>query len=168
MPESDDSTDGDTLSMKIIFLDFDGVLNYEGPDPGNRINRADMADDPSIALFWEKCQLVQCIVNQTGAAIVLSTAWRHDFSQSVIEGWLAEKGLTAPIVGITPSYLPPWRIHEIREYLQDHPDISRYIVLDDLDLREGKFNLFIRCDPTKGLTEEQVQEAIAYLNEEET
>jgi hypothetical protein len=153
--------------MKVIFLDFDGVLNHDGLDPDNRMERAHGENDSSVALFWEKCQLVQRICQQTGASIVLSTAWRHHFSQSVIEGWLAEKGLTAPIVGITQSKMSSQRTHEIRWYLEDNPDISRYVVLDDMDLRDGRFNLFIWCDPMEGLTEEQAEEAIAYLNEEE-
>lgn len=153
--------------MKVIFLDFDGVLNHDGPDPGNRMERAHGLTNPSLALFEEKVALVERACQQTGASIVLSTAWRHHFSRSVIEGWLAEKGLTAPIVGLTPSKMSSWRIHEIRWYLEDNPDISRYVVLDDMDLRDGRFNLFIWCDPMEGLTEEQAEEAIAYLNEEE-
>lgn len=153
--------------MKVIFLDFDGVLNHDGLDPDNRMERAQGFANPSIALFGEKVALVARICQQTGASIVLSTAWRHHFSQPVIEGWLAEKGLTAPIVGLTPSKTSSWRTHEIRWYLEDNPDISRYVVFDDMDLRDGKFDLFIRCDPMEGLTEEQAEEAIAYLNEEE-
>lgn len=149
--------------MKVIFLDFDGVLNHDGDDPDNRMHRAHGETDHSLALFVEKVALVERICRQTGAVIVLSTAWRHCFSQSVIAGWLAEKGLTAPIVGITPSRMSSWRRHEIRWYLDDHPEVSRYVIFDDVDLRDAGFNLFIWCDPMEGLTEEQAEEAIAYL-----
>lgn len=149
--------------MKVIFLDFDGVLNHDGDDPDNRMYRAHGEANHSLALFAEKVALVERVYQQTGAVIVLSTAWRHHFSQSVIAGWLAEKGLTAPIVGVTPSRMSSWRRHEIRWYLDDHPEVSRYVILDDIDLRDAGFSLFIWCDPMEGLTEEQAEEAIAYL-----
>lgn len=154
--------------MKVIFLDFDGVLNHDGPDPDNRMRRSHSENNPSLALFAEKVALVERIYQQTGASIVLSTAWRLVFSQPIIKGWLAEKGLTAPVVGITPAKFSSYRANEIRWYLRDNPDVSRYVILDDMDLRNGRFDLFIWCDPMEGLTEEQAEEAIAYLNEEGT
>lgn len=90
--------------MKLIFLDFDGVLNslrsciafhgYPFPDP----NTWYKFDKVAISLMRKLCK-------ETGAKIVLSTTWRLSMNVDEVKAMFHELGFeNAPIIGKTPSY----------------------------------------------------------------
>jgi len=56
--------------MKVIFLDFDGVLNSVKYDRKRDWNKLTFIDESRLPLLKQ-------IVDSTGAVIVLSTTWRN-------------------------------------------------------------------------------------------
>ena len=60
---------GRVLAVKVIFLDFDGVLNSEAYV--RNCGRSGVVIDPACLL------LVKKLVEATGAKIVLTTSWRE-------------------------------------------------------------------------------------------
>ncbi len=139
--------------MNVIFLDVDGVLN----------SRADYysSDLPTDAHF----AYLQEIVEKSHAKIVLSSTWRinlrwGDSQAHKLTSRLAEFGLE--IYDVTPE-LDGIRGEEIREYLDTHPDVDGYVVLDDdtdmLDLEEH----LIHTDTRVGLQAGDVYRALAIL-----
>lgn len=128
--------------MKVLFLDFDGVLNSE------RYCR--FHPELEGAVFDPVCMLrLRRIVEATGAKIVLSTSWREHWSPEdsecdntglEINQAFAEQGLS--VYGKTGVYRigefrrnpDVERVHEILDWLSEHPDVERYVVLDDRDL----------------------------------
>lgn len=159
--------------MKVVFLDFDGVLNT-GFGPGHpilvgRLNR---------------------ITRQTGAVIVVHSSWRTTRSVDQLRTILASWGVRGPVVDKCPSPLnyqqtptdiwvgeESWadfkrgilsdheRCIAIQRWLNDHPEVERYVILDDCpDLGHfvGKPE-FIRTDMRTGLTEAQTERAITDL-----
>ena len=112
--------------MKVIFLDVDGVLNDW--------------DTPALSKYlWYKkscIEQLQLLVKNTGAKIVVSSTWKYsDELLSKLKNVLEEYGMF--VHDVTPDLddKPP----EIRAYLKAHPEIEKYVVLDDDDFfKKGK------------------------------
>lgn len=136
----------------VVFLDVDGVLNHVGC---NWETNAVHSIDPACV------QQLRRILDNTGAHIVLSSVWR--LSRSSLDA-LAVAGV--PVWDLTPVLDDGLerRAGEIRAWLDAHPGITQWAVLDDeidADLRDGSF---FRTDfMDGGLTEQIATEVLAHL-----
>ena len=143
--------------MKVIFLDFDGVLNCEQTfldyiyKKENNLPLSifyQIQDKGKNGLFLpideEKVQILGEIVKLTGAKIVLTSSHRADwkdgkeniqFSKSKALLYLFEK-YNIEVIGITPyishRLIGP-REDEIKAYLSQHNEIESFCVIDDDD-----------------------------------
>ena len=144
--------------MKVIFLDFDGVLNsLRSPAEG-------------VNLVPEKLKLLKRLVDATGASIVLSTSWREhwgpdgDATGAVMDQMFHDHGLQ--IDDKTPT-LPQGREAEIKAWLDQHPQVNNFVVLDDrLLAAEYLQGHFVKVSSYfGGLAEVDVYEAIRILEE---
>ena len=119
--------------MRIVFLDFDGVLNSRAlverslaPRPG-----LDLLDEGAVARVEQLCV-------EAGAAIVVSSTWRLTFGAPALREMLRAKGLTtATVLDITPM-IPHkrGRGQEIQLWLDTAPrarawSIEGMVILDD-------------------------------------
>lgn len=113
--------------MDVIFLDFDGVLNSRR----FRAARSGMIDGKHMPFLRR-------IVEATGARIVLSTSWRIHWDASPedrsevgreIDRIFRKYGIE--IMGKTSVGDGLGRAQEIRGWLDSHPDVERYVILDD-------------------------------------
>ena len=159
--------------LKVIFLDIDGVLNFD--------NCSDRLVDNS----WHECspaavERLNKIIRATGAKIVLSSTWGNYHSYEWVEGFLVAHGLDMSydqvmdrekiILGVTPKKLSSMRGQEINFWLQDAEEdgleVFSYVVLDDdtsaMQLHEGRF-IQTRMH-YGGLLDEHVEKAIEILN----
>lgn len=103
--------------MKVIFLDIDGVLNCsETPNPRGY----PYVVDPTLL---ERLNGVLC---RTEAKVVLSLTWRVD-----PVGILAAKHFGVPFFDVTPDQPDAPRCGEITSWLNAHPEVVRYAVVDD-------------------------------------
>ena len=152
------------IGLKIIFLDFDGVLNsakYRAGHPAYGV----IIDPIRMALLKQ-------IVDATHAKIVLSTSWREHWSNTSSEcddtgGQINHlfKTYGLQIFDKTPK-LHEKRETEIKTWLDEHPEVDNFVVLDDMflsaDYLKGHFvktsNYF------DGLVETDTQQAISILN----
>ena len=98
--------------------------------------------------------------NETGTKICISSAWKHHFGTegyvSTPEKWedaLVKLGFKAgTYVGITGDRRT-LRGQEIQEWLDTHPEIEDYAILDDdSDMLPEQFAKFHHSDPWFGLT----------------
>ena len=141
--------------MKIIFLDVDGVLNS-------------FQDRYSFDLETDyHFELLQKIVQETGAKIVLSSSWRIGLArhgESVLIDRLKEFGMN--IISCTPVLNGCCRGDEIRKWLDDtEEDVERFVILDDeSDMAEFKETHLIKTDSMVGLQENDVRKCIEMLN----
>ena len=138
----------DRLS-KVIFLDIDGVLNCQRTS--NPRHLPYIIDD---ALLTRLRQLV----DRTDASVVLSSTWRYDPA-----GIFSAKRYGIPFIDVIPDLPHEPRRKEILQWLQEHPEVTRYIVIDDEDDDLDRLPLFQPSSRT-GLTEEIVTGAADYLN----
>ncbi|MBQ3137788.1 MAG: hypothetical protein IJB74_09960 [Clostridia bacterium] len=118
--------------MKIIFLDFDGVLNSDRyiRDCGHT----------GVVLDPSKMKLLKKITDSTGAKIVLTTSWKEHWDKDntkcdptgeQINSIFKQYGLE--IYDKTPVIRPD-RENEIKKWLEDNPETENFAVLDDMRL----------------------------------
>lgn len=153
--------------MKIIFLDIDGVLN------GNLFVPKD--DKFGVLIDNTRLDLIKQIIDATDAKIVLSSSWKEHWGKAdtecddtgrVINRIFAEKGLS--IFDKTTKYHND-RKQEIVGWLQVHPDVSDFVVIDDGFFEEGILkNHFVLTSKLRfGIDENDVNKAISILNGKE-
>ena len=130
----------------MIFLDIDGVLNGYSKWTGKlydvfRRLRLIKYVNKYYDLFGvrtHKVKILKRIIDRTGAKIVLSSSWRHGWysdydtsdksnRQTVLHKKFNKYGID--VVGITPTDTN--RREEIYSYIDQHPEIENYIVIDD-------------------------------------
>ena len=152
--------------MRVIFLDFDGVLNsaasfyYE-----NRRRKKDKRITIATrhTLDHVCCSNFQYILDQCpDVKIVISSTWRvvHKL------GWLRKRLKTygvdgSKVIGKTPQSFSGWRSREISEWLEDHPEVTEYIVIDDNSLGGTVHDhRFVKTKWDTGLTLQRVYDAM--------
>ena len=124
--------------MKVIFLDFNGIVDtYEDMDEINLGN---------LERLKRLCELCN-------ASVVYSSSNRYSkFGKELIIKMM-ELGLN--IVGLTPKL--DSREEEINKYLEEHPEIDNYVVLDDdydMDFGDRMIKLPMQGPGSLGFTEE--------------
>jgi hypothetical protein len=147
--------------MRVIFLDIDGVLNHD--------TSMELTKD-----YWTKpetylIERLKKIIDATDAKIVLSSDWRldrdddeEDFHYLTLVKMLYEYNMGiwdfTPYLGNVPRGL------EISEYISEHEEeIESFVILDDRCDMEPVKDRLVRTDPSVGLTNEDVLEAINML-----
>ncbi len=152
--------------MKVIFLDFDGVLNSTKDD---RVN-----NKTHVIINADKLAMLEKIVSKTDARIVLSTSWKTHWSN--IESQCDNIGLfinqtfrkyNLDIYDKTPV-LKTGRENEIKTWLINNPKVDNYVILDDMILYDKAFeNRYIKIsDYFGGLNKSDVEKAIEILNKQ--
>jgi hypothetical protein len=150
--------------MKILFLDVDGVLNNVNSSVGEMF-----PVEPYAVL------LVDRIVQATGCQVVLSSSWRH------MPDWRDVLKKAAPSIELldrTPPYADKIRRrdkldeadmcrgHNIQEWLDEHPEVERYAIVDDsADMLKEQVPNFFKTSWSTGLTDEIALGIINHLNQ---
>ena len=152
--------------MKILFLDVDGVLN-------NNLTRTITFDGWCFVDDYLVKRLKR-IIDATGAKIVLSSTWRDGWNRedesknepffNQLRNKLKEYGME--IWDALPMPMRPSRGTAINEWFELHKDlnIESFVILDDwYDMGIYRDHL-IQISGSIGLTNEDVNEAISFLN----
>lgn len=143
--------------MKVIFLDFDGVINnwehFEGVDYNN------------VKFLLE-------IIKLTGAKVIATTSNKYVFQRNLEKDYkttlffeyltkLKQYGIE--ISDITP-YVNGNRELEINEYLKKHPEVEQFLILDDDLVIESLKEHQVFLDLYNGICEEHVVPSVNILN----
>ena len=106
--------------MKVIFLDFDGVINSQTW----MIARKDSVEQftiyeqyPFYEIDPEAVKLLNHIIKETGAMVVVSSTWRNGRSIEELKTILEKVGFVGTIIDKTPSFGPPMQYGEESERL---------------------------------------------------
>lgn len=155
-------------TIKVIFLDVDGVLNNDKTTVKTK-NGFDFVDDYLL-------ERLKKIVKQTSAKIVLSSDWRFDrFTDDASD----YKELKAALEkNETPIYAHTGRAKilrgsEILDWFNNWcgTPIANFVIIDDLPANSFNFSQlkghFVHTNYRVGLEEEDVQKAIEILNNPE-
>lgn len=142
--------------MKVLFLDIDGVCNSaKWAMQGNKLYHG---IDPEAA------QLVRWIIKKTGCDVVLSSVWRLYPEARVIV-----KRDVCKFIGCTKDMQRGSqrgvvdRGIEVQEWLDRHPKVTQYAILDDdADFLPNQW--LFKTNFADGITEEIAQSVIDHLN----
>ena len=149
--------------MRVLMLDNDGVIclpnnwgsrfkkqrkvyTKENPRPLNSEIpvelRFDNFDKKAIKILNE-------ILEKTSAEIVVSSDWRFHANLEELGNYYLSQGIIKKPIGVTPkslnSNLPFYhrnteleetRAYEIKDWLKEHPEVTNWVAIDDLDMSE--------------------------------
>ena len=151
--------------MKVIFLDYDGVVNnlvfheidgeptFYSKNWDKNPNKRDFSVNDFQAVAW-----LNKIVREFNCKIVVSSTWRmrKDYKEC-----LYNAGFKGEIIGRTPKLEQhvshETRGREIKMWLDEHPDIEDFVILDDdADMWILKDHL-IQTNTYRGLGYEEYQ-----------
>jgi hypothetical protein len=153
--------------MKILFIDFDGVLNNKAS--WFKAGQIEKYDDPSDYLVEDLVTKLNPIVEQSGCNIVISSSWRNDHPLSEIKKFLTKKGFlyAAKIIDVTKNISPRNRENEVHEWLTRHANVKKFAIIDDVEFffPEVFPRQFVKTDYTYGLTDENVNSVIEILKD---
>jgi hypothetical protein len=148
------------MADKIIFLDVDGVLNYDYcPDliPNDDGTKSKLLGISSMHVY-----LLNKILKETGAKIVLSSTWRlHDFTFNYL-GKVGIHEWETRLIGKTSSMGE--RGDEIRAWIAENNFSGKYIVIDDMRYEGIPAANMCNTNPNIGLTEQNAIDIINFLN----
>lgn len=151
----------------LIFLDIDGVINStDNIHNQHAMGKSTLAGD--IEIPKNMLLRVKRIVDETNSYLVISSTWRK-FSDAFtnLEQQFAKVGVK--IYGTTPN-LNKDRGFEILDYLRRHNFLGcPFMVIDDDSFDIKKYidaECFIHTSGYIGLTDDQVETAIASLNKQ--
>jgi len=163
--------------MKIIFLDIDGVMNCENAYRSGECryvewtNHLGDKDHHQAFCSWSK-ELLNKLIDETNAKIVISSTWRSSGIEFMKSVWELE-GMHGKIIGLTPNFrgevngytIPRgceidkwlgdngfshinWDKDTQQEYI-DKTGIENYIIIDDdSDMLYGQRNHFVHVLPS--------------------
>ena len=155
--------------MKIIFLDLDGVVNSH-EFWGRRGKRAPDMDWWTHQFDEAAIQLINLIVEKTGAKIVISSTWRILNTLPELRHMLSFKGLVADIIDVTPRghQSEDGRIYrggEIQTWMDvQFEEIESFVIIDDDSDMLHLAPYHVKTSMTTGITMTEVERAIEMLN----
>lgn len=152
--------------MKIIFLDFDGVIvtlesmfsrRFEG-----KLKEGGISHDP---LSYLAVHFLNDIIEETGAKVVVSSVWRMGNTEQELQNILNKAGFKGEVIGRTPIRHIE-RGLEIQEWMDNHADlnIESFVILDDDSDMKHLMKYLVNTDSEFGLRYEHKIQAIKILN----
>ena len=164
---------------KILFLDFDGVLNTARWH--SQADGSSLQDEYGYQFDPAAVDNLAEIIEKTGAEIVISSSWKYMGVAKLRKMW-QERTLPGKVIDVTPNAVgDEFLLHadldnmdflsirgmEIKEWLSLHgKDVSHYVILDDMnDILQEQEPHFVWIDPNVGITEGDAAQIIMILND---
>lgn len=157
--------------MKVAFTDFDGVLNsskylreFRDPVTGYLVEVP-----PDERLDVVNVARLNRLVEATKAYVVVTSTWRHGKSRTALQEALMKKGFKGRVLGKTEDHPP--RCFEISNWILDYRNhderlgtLDAWVILDDERVGGGHEAFTVYTSPEDGLSDADVDRAIAILN----
>ena len=167
---------------KIIFLDFDGVLNTEHYQGLLQYHGKSWQDEYGAFFDPNAVKQLKRIIDATGADIIVESSWKY-LGLDVMKVLWQIRSLPGKLIDITPSSVSDEHLlnidlenidtsilhckgMEISSWLseQKRQDILYVIIDDEYVILDSQLPHFILTNPYEGITEEQANKAISILN----
>ena len=166
------------MKHRIIFLDFDGVLNsVRTATAEQRVQRTTHVqhnvtmgrkvdsgfDIIAVKLLWR-------IIEKTDAYIVISSSWRKNLNLASLRAIFSSEfdwpsGAEQRIIGVTGGSARGHRGTEIQNWIDDHTvgiKNFQYVILDDsADMLDHQFPRFVQTDAYEGFLYKDYKKVLA-------
>ena len=154
------------MKMKVIFLDFDGVITTY---------------DSKWKINMYKINIINDICDKTDAKIVVTSTWRMGYHDDVyacherLKRYFIKNNyldnfkdtfdkFISNIIGMTEC-IGGLRGDEIKSYMNEHPEVENYVIIDDdSDMCDYQLCNFIQTDTYDGITERDAKLCVDILN----
>lgn len=154
--------------MRVIFLDFDGVLNSEASLRMEIRKKAKEKNDVRIneTLCHLSCSNFQFILESVSdVKVVIISTWRLLFPIDWLKNRLSFYGIdSSRVIGVTPSVVSGYRGQEIKQWLDAHPDVTDFVIVDDASDMEPYTDNLVQTSWKTGLLLPQAEEVITRFN----
>lgn len=152
--------------MKIIFLDFDGVMDTAFYDSYLVKHHLPEVDSVGRPVFDPSCIAnLKSIIDTTGADVVVTSDWKYlDTYEQLLKMW-EERSIPGFMTDTTPN-VSKHRGDEIDQWLKECKEDCCYVIIDDLDdsnFNKHQLNHLVTVNPYNGLDELCAKQAIAIL-----
>lgn len=140
--------------MKIIFLDLDGVVNYDKWYISEEYQK--LTPDQELDIDPKVIDRLNRLCLETSSKIVIASSWKVN---TYYKNRLERAGLEN-IIDKTPDFIfikgnDYCRGEEIDMWLKAHDNIENYIIIDDVkDFYEEQLPHFLHINPHTGFTED--------------
>lgn len=167
--------------MRVIFVDFDGVLNTENYQAQLRDAGVPCWDDFGQVFDPEAVENLKMVLEAVpDALLVINSSWKLDGLARIKELWKV-RGLPGKIHGVTPDYVPDLQNidldsydniamlagkgNEVKQWLEENSsEDCKYVILDDVpDFLPDQNSHLVLTNPKTGITMEDAVRAIRIL-----
>lgn len=159
---------------KVIFLDIDGVLQpttaqerFNHDMDALKVELAekyqdehflelDKYDVAAVYYDWDKTAVSRLydLLWHCDAEIVLSSDWRQTKTLEDMRTLMKIHHLDEYLTELVPeTHQWSWKYEDIPVYLSEHPKLTRYVVVDDMDMGKYFRGKFVYCDRFLGTNE---------------
>ncbi len=153
--------------MRVIFLDFDGVLNSHQSFNFWKNKRDQTKWENEMYSEWQGSlkeylamefdpialnNVEDLIRSVPDLKIVVSSTWRLGETVESLQKILAPaKLVSAAVIDVTPRFPGKPRGEEIQDWLNRHPDVTDYVIIDDdSDMLESQKDHFVHTSTLHG------------------
>jgi hypothetical protein len=136
--------DKEYANMKVLFLDFDGVLNSAS------------TMKHGVHLCNKRIVMLSQLCKELDLKVVISSSWRILYSLSELKEMLHRTGFSGRqrIIDVTNEHNKGHRGTEINEWLTRHPEVTKYAIIDDdRDMLLEQQPYFVRTSWKTGLNQ---------------
>jgi hypothetical protein len=131
-------------------------------------------------------KILNKIIEETGAEIVTSSDWKRWANLEEMGEYYESQGISKKPIALTPNlgqcnwyndkvwiWSPQWdlemtRVIEIKQYLHDHPEVTHWVAVDDLDMGKngeswkdwGLDNFVLTPKGSEGIKQSGIKEKI--------
>jgi len=167
--------------MKVIFLDHDGVIclsnnwgtRYKKQRKWGRIKMSMTSKDIPLEVRFDdfdkkSIKILNEILETTGAEIVVSSDWKRHADLEELGKYYEMQGINKKPIALTPNLGDctnyddtfEWNRHwdseqtrslEIKQYLQDNPDVTHWVAIDDLNMSKTGLHYSVEFQHDWGL-----------------
>jgi len=143
--------------MNILFLDYDGVVNVPMWDPVAQEFTMNMPHHGAVN-NRDAVQWVEAFCQIYNFQIVVISDWRlnSNWRECLLHGGLMDSSLILDrTIHLPPTAANYGRGHEIQMWLDEHPDVENFLILDDdvSEMLPQHARHTIQSDPEVGFCE---------------
>lgn len=113
-------------TKRIIFLDFDGVINC-----ARCIHISSRSIQPDDLSPCNHIAPLNKMIKNSDAQVVVSSSWRILHSVNKLQKILDKAGVICNVIGKTPNCWNMSRGMQIQTWLDEHPWVDEFIIIDD-------------------------------------
>lgn len=158
--------------MKALFLDHDGVICLSS-EWGSRFKNKEGLDSVFDRFNDKAIKVLNQIIEETDCEIVISSDWRFHATLAQMQDLYAIRGIKKVPIAYTRNDLD-WKLFkdvhpgneleitrclEIEDWIKEHPEITHWVAVDDMDL--SRLDHFVQTPrSSEGIKQSGIKEKI--------